>query len=105
MGAILSKVLSYFTVPSTHLLTYPQDTKEIIRNPKSIALSESMKGKSIHVKNVELMFEGWPMGEVNPIYSKLKPVVEAKIDRCVPLNFPNMHLPTGVTKSLPCNTN
>lgn len=79
MGGYLSKLWSYVTVPSTHLLTYPQDLKTPVRNPKSLALSASMKGKKIHVPNVEVMFEGWPMGEVNSCYKRLIPVVDAKI--------------------------
>src|ERR1700712_3600795 len=79
MGGYLSKLYTYFTVPSTNLLTYPQDTKEVFRNPKSLALSASIKGQKIHVRNVEPMFEGWPFGEVNVCYEKLKPKVEAKI--------------------------
>jgi hypothetical protein len=79
MGAYISKIYAYFTVPSTNLLTWPKDVKEDVRNPKSKLLCESIKGNTIHVPNVEAYFEGWPMNEINTCYLQLKPRVDAKI--------------------------
>jgi hypothetical protein len=56
-------------------------TQGAVRNTKSIALSNSLKGKTIHVPNVEPYFDGWPMGEINTVYPELKHVVTAKIAR------------------------
>lgn len=69
--------------PSSPFIGWQTEDKTpgAVRITKSIALSNSLKGKTIQVPNVEPYFDGWPMGEINTVYPELKNIVTAKIAR------------------------
>lgn len=81
MGNFISQIWSYFNKPPNQL---PSGTKEDNAAPeesKYKKLAASLRGKTIHVPNVELMYGDWPMNQINTCYAKLHEVTEAKIAR------------------------
>ena len=48
-----------------------------------VRLANFLKGKTITVPNVALMYEGWSLDVVNPCYEQLQPVADEFIGRYV----------------------
>jgi len=52
---------------------------EKTNRPRSRALAVSLRGKTMHVPNLESMYEGWPMEKMNSMYAELQSMLETKM--------------------------
>jgi hypothetical protein len=87
MGSVHSKMRSFFSNLRAVLLScFLRRQLQVVKalRPKASRnsqLAAELKGQKIRVPNLDPMFEGWPMGNINPNYLKLLPFVNRKIDR------------------------